>query len=623
MSPNQGSNSFVSDSDPDREVLLVASPEGTPLSGRLTGLASSVDLGARVPGRTRSIVEVGFDSRPKPTLLKSRAASEMAASIATIGQDLRAVARGQDCIITVADGEGLRERLTEVLELTRESSPVVLLAAPPAYLEVRELLEPEEASIVILGSCEEDPVAQLAAEESQEAGFPTETPERPARRGRQIARLLGGQSGQATPLVLGSALVTILVAVALTSLAGAGTGKGRAQRTSDLGALSAARSMRDDLPRLLAPATLPNGLPNPAHMPKPVYLARARTAALTVVGANDGSPLAASIRFPDAASFAPLTSRVRVPVRGPGGPVGWAWAEARVGLAGGSGDLAFATGGGYSGPLAVRQGHGMRPDVAVAFDRMAIAALQDGVGLVINSGFRSDAEQARLFAANPDPRWVAPPGRSLHRCGTELDIGPPSAYGWLASNASRFGFLKRYSWEPWHFGFVAGPEPCSAAADGLTTREGGRGAAILLPEFVPGRFRRAILAASLATGVPATLLAAQLKAESNFDPNAVSSAGALGIAQFMPSTAASRGLSDPFDPIASIQAQAKLMAELIDQFGSTRLALAAYNAGPGAVSSCDCVPSFPETVAYVAKVLALAGGATGSVGVPMEVELIR
>lgn len=68
--------------------------------------------------------------------------------------------------------------------------------------------------------------------------------------------------------------------------------------------------------------------------------------------------------------------------------------------------------------------------------------------LAISSGFRSDAEQARLFAAHPDPKWVAPPGESLHRYATELDLGPQTAYGWLAGNASRFGFVRRYAWEP-------------------------------------------------------------------------------------------------------------------------------------------------------------------------------
>ena len=93
----------------------------------------------------------------------------------------------------------------------------------------------------------------------------------------------------------------------------------------------------------------------------------------------------------------------------------------------------------------IRKAEGMRPDVAAAFDRLAAAASADGVHLIVNSGFRSDAEQAELYAANPDPRWVAPPGTSLHRCATELDLGPSSAYGWLAANAPRFGFAKRYS----------------------------------------------------------------------------------------------------------------------------------------------------------------------------------
>ena len=69
-----------------------------------------------------------------------------------------------------------------------------------------------------------------------------------------------------------------------------------------------------------------------------------------------------------------------------------------------------AAGGGYDGPLAYRQGKPMRPDVALAFDRMERAARADGVTLLITSAYRSDAEQAVLFRQRPDPRWVAPPG---------------------------------------------------------------------------------------------------------------------------------------------------------------------------------------------------------------------
>src|SRR5205823_13953737 len=133
----------------------------------------------------------------------------------------------------------------------------------------------------------------------------------------------------------------------------------------------------------------------------------------------------------------------------------------------------------YRGPFAIRQGKPMRPDVALAFDRMAMAARTAGIGLVVVSAFRSDAEQARLFAAHPDPKWVARPGTSLHRLGTELDLGPASAYGWLGAHAGAFHFLKRYAWEPWHFGFTlnAGSASVGYLPHGNPASDGKAGAA--------------------------------------------------------------------------------------------------------------------------------------------------
>ena len=89
----------------------------------------------------------------------------------------------------------------------------------------------------------------------------------------------------------------------------------------------------------------------------------------------------------------------------------------------------------------------------------------------------------------------------------------------------------------------------------------------------------------------------------------------------MPGTAASYGLRDPFDARAAIDAQAHLMSDLLDQFGEVPLALAAYNAGPAPVEACGCVPAYPETQAYVARILALMGGA-GEWSQPLEVQLI-
>jgi soluble lytic murein transglycosylase-like protein len=81
-------------------------------------------------------------------------------------------------------------------------------------------------------------------------------------------------------------------------------------------------------------------------------------------------------------------------------------------------------------------------------------------------------------------------------------------------------------------------------------------------------------------------------------------------------------LRDPFDPREAIDAQAHLMSDLLRRFGSPQLALAAYNAGPAPVEGCGCVPGYPETQAYVSRILALLGGA-GALGAPQfEVRLV-
>jgi hypothetical protein len=266
----------------------------------------------------------------------------------------------------------------------------------------------------------------------------------------------------------------------------------------------------------------------------------------------------------------------------------------------------------------------MRPDVGAAYDQMAAAARADGLVLVVVSGFRSDAEQAELFAAHPDPTWVAPPGQSLHRCATELDLGPSSAYAWLGANAGRFGFVQRYSWEAWHYGFASGPEPCSPAGEAVTAAGNGSATPISmnLPSFVPPQYREPILESAARWHVPPALMAGQLMAESGFDPNAGSPAGAQGIAQFIPSTAAAYGLTNPYDPVAAIDAEAHLMSDLLRQFGSPELALAAYNAGPAPVEACHWIPPYPETQAYVTRILALIGGA-GAIAMPsFEVRLV-
>jgi soluble lytic murein transglycosylase-like protein len=115
--------------------------------------------------------------------------------------------------------------------------------------------------------------------------------------------------------------------------------------------------------------------------------------------------------------------------------------------------------------------------------------------------------------------------------------------------------------------------------------------------------------ASATYGVDEKLLKAVAKAESNFNPSAVSSAGAIGIMQLMPSTAAGLGVSDSFDARENILGGAKYLSQLLNKYnGDTSLALAAYNAGSARVDEYGGIPPFTETQNYVQKVLAYYQG---------------
>jgi len=124
---------------------------------------------------------------------------------------------------------------------------------------------------------------------------------------------------------------------------------------------------------------------------------------------------------------------------------------------------------------------------------------------------------------------------------------------------------------------------------------------------VPGDLVPLFTAAAAQHGVPASLLAAVAKQESGFNPGAVSSAGAEGIMQLMPSTAAGLGVN-AFDPAQAIRGAAQLLSGYLQQYnGSVPLALAAYNAGPGAVAQYGGIPPYPETTAYVNDILGTLG----------------
>ncbi|GAC1406901.1 MAG: hypothetical protein NVSMB64_13120 [Candidatus Velthaea sp.] len=133
------------------------------------------------------------------------------------------------------------------------------------------------------------------------------------------------------------------------------------------------------------------------------------------------------------------------------------------------------------------------------------------------------------------------------------------------------------------------------------------------PGFLPGTGRpmdAAVLGAmidqaSAVNRVPKSLIAAVIQAESHGDPSAISRAGAQGIMQLMPGTSIQYGVANPFDARENIEGGARYLRDLLRRYkGNVKLAVAAYNAGPGAVDAAHGIPPFAETRAYVSRVVA-------------------
>jgi soluble lytic murein transglycosylase-like protein len=122
----------------------------------------------------------------------------------------------------------------------------------------------------------------------------------------------------------------------------------------------------------------------------------------------------------------------------------------------------------------------------------------------------------------------------------------------------------------------------------------------------PSNLAPLIEKAATEAGVDPQLFDALVASESGYDPSARSRAGALGLSQLMPDTARSLGVQNPLDPTQNLQGGASHLAQMMKRFnGDPRLALAAYNAGPGAVEKFGGVPPYNETQRYVEKVMNL------------------
>jgi soluble lytic murein transglycosylase-like protein len=157
-------------------------------------------------------------------------------------------------------------------------------------------------------------------------------------------------------------------------------------------------------------------------------------------------------------------------------------------------------------------------------------------------------------------------------------------------------------------------QPAASVAPGAATLAATAPAATTASALPPGvPYGAEITAAAQVNGLDPALLAGLVRQESNFDPNAGSPAGARGLTQLMPGTAAGLGVTDVTDPAQALEGGAKYLKQQLDAFGGdVTKALAAYNAGPGAVQRYGGVPPFAETQGYVQKVQAFAAAYRGT-----------
>ena len=188
--------------------------------------------------------------------------------------------------------------------------------------------------------------------------------------------------------------------------------------------------------------------------------------------------------------------------------------------------------------------------------------------------------QAMLASGSPQVSLPAPSTTSFSSALQSATGGVPSSFAALASG-------------------TASTAPASATSTSSS-----------LPAGTP--YAAEITAAATANGVDPALLAGLVKQESSFNPNAGSGAGARGLTQLMPSTAAGLGVSNVLDPVQSLNGGAKYLKQQLDTFGGdVTKALAAYNAGPGAVQRFGGVPPYAETQNYVRIVQANAAAYRG------------
>lgn len=204
----------------------------------------------------------------------------------------------------------------------------------------------------------------------------------------------------------------------------------------------------------------------------------------------------------------------------------------------------------------------------------------------------------------------------LAQTAVTLDFSIPqtSANGVEVRASDAFTEYRSGIWQSAVSGAQAPETTMPTEAGNLSAKTAGGGCEpSAVPRYVPGLRRevavrrltwwRTVAVTECRYGIPQGLLDALVLQESQYHPTAVSPVGAIGLAQLMPGTAGDLGVADSFNPSANLDGGARYLRDMMTKFRSVPLALAAYNAGPGAVRSAGGIPANGETPGYVRRVL--------------------
>ena len=201
---------------------------------------------------------------------------------------------------------------------------------------------------------------------------------------------------------------------------------------------------------------------------------------------------------------------------------------------------------------------------------------------------------------------------SSHRA-SQRELGSPASTFRSRQNHLVFWSTTEHHWKTVPHANVRAARSAAAEVDQYLDKPQSEQNSPLRHGFTQKEIDDAINKAAERHAVDPNLVRALVKVESNFNPNAVSRKGAMGLMQLMPQTARQMKLTNPFNPEENIDAGVRHLKDLLDSYGGdVRLSLAAYNAGAGAVARSAGIPHYAETRNYVKRITQLYGGSMGN-----------